>query len=265
MGIDNTPKHTADHPAAQEQDIEAQAETIINAHIADLEFHEEALADDDDDQVIHYSTVIPKNNNDTNQEEVQVARSMLPAKRRKLLNLRYITRLRGLVKLAQTVWALLLYIAVHFDYSYEAYPMQKITGYICPLLIVFNVLIINAYVAFPHYSIKDAPTRNGMLFSELLTCMFFTAYFMICAPIRGIELIFFKFDLASLLITSIFQGPLTVFILYDLFGCLGEWTLVGMRPLGQRPVPKNKSNNNDPNTYTNQAFDFESGKTNPQK
>ena len=105
MGIDNTPKQnaTADHQNMPEQDIEAQAETIINAHIADLEFHEDPLADDDEDQVIHYSTVIPKNNDGTDQEEVQVARSMLPTKRKKLLNLRYITRLRGLVKLAQTV------------------------------------------------------------------------------------------------------------------------------------------------------------------
>ena len=38
-----------------------------------------------------------------------------------------------------------------------------------------------------------------------------------------------------------------------------------MRPLGQRPVPKNKPNSDDPNAYTNQAFDFEAGKANPQK
>ena len=46
--------------------------------------------------------------------------------------------------------------------------------------------------------------------------MFFAIYFMICAPIRAVEILFFKFDLASLLITSIFQGPLTILILYDL-------------------------------------------------
>lgn len=88
-----------------EQDIEAQAESIINAHIADLDFHEEALDDDDDDQVIHYSTVIPKNSNENNmnQEEVEISRSILPSRRKKMLNLRYLTRLRGLVKISQTV------------------------------------------------------------------------------------------------------------------------------------------------------------------
>lgn len=104
MGIENSPKRnaTSDHQNTPEQDIEAQAETIIHAHMADLEFTEDPLGDDDDDQVIHYSTVIPNSNN-MDQEEVQVARSILPARRKKLLNLRYLTRLRGLVKVAQTV------------------------------------------------------------------------------------------------------------------------------------------------------------------
>ncbi|KAE9549086.1 hypothetical protein FO519_007707 [Halicephalobus sp. NKZ332] len=265
MGIENSPQPTSagDNQNQPAPDLEAQAENIINSHIADLEFNEDPLADDDDDQVIHYSTVIPKTNNNMDQEEIQVSRSILPAKRKKLLNLRYLTRLRGLVKVAQTLWALLLYIVIQFDYEYDTYPMQKITCHMCPFLIVFNTLIINAYVAFPHHSIRDTSTRNGMLFSELLTCMFFAIYFMICAPIRGVELILFKFDLSSLMITAVFQGPLTILILYDLFGCLGEWTLVGMRPLGQRPVPKNKSS--ESNSYTNQAFDFEVGKNTPQK
>lgn len=87
----------------QQQDLEAQAENVINSHIADLDYEQENV--DDDEQIIHYSTVIPQQNEAGEMEKdgVEVRRSILPARRRKLLNLRYITRLRGLVKLSQTV------------------------------------------------------------------------------------------------------------------------------------------------------------------
>jgi hypothetical protein len=90
--------------AQQQQDLEAQAENVINSHMADLDYEEEETLDDDE-QVIHYSTNVPKRNEkgEMENEEIVVQRSILPARRRKLLNLRYLTRLRGLVKLAQTV------------------------------------------------------------------------------------------------------------------------------------------------------------------
>jgi hypothetical protein len=247
----------------QQQDLEAQAENVINSHIADLDYDQEIL--DDDEHIIHYSTVIPKQNEKG--EEIVVQRSIMPAKRRKLLNLRYVTRLRGLVKLSQTIWAIMLYTAIQFDLDFQDYPAQKITYHMCPFLITFNLIIINGYTAFPHLTIKDGPTRNGMLFTELLLCFIYGFYFLICAPVRAIEIIFFKFSLNSLLLSTFFQGPLTILILYDLFGCFGEWSLVGMRPLGQRVAPKNANTDLPANAYANNGFDLESdnGQTNVLK
>uniref|UniRef100_A0AC34F7Q8 Uncharacterized protein n=1 Tax=Panagrolaimus sp. ES5 TaxID=591445 RepID=A0AC34F7Q8_9BILA len=191
----------------QQQDLEAQAENVINSHITDLDYDDQEILDDDD-HVIHYSTTLPKHNE--NGEEIVVQRSIMPAKRRKFLNLRYVTRLRGLVKLSQTIWAIMLYTAIQFDLDFQDYPAQKITYHMCPFLITFNLIIINGYTAFPHLTIKDGPTRNGMLFT---------------------------------------------------FGCFGEWSLIGMRPLGQRVVPKNANSDLPANAFANNGFndDIERG------
>uniref|UniRef100_A0A7E4V2L0 Ion_trans domain-containing protein n=1 Tax=Panagrellus redivivus TaxID=6233 RepID=A0A7E4V2L0_PANRE len=242
-GNSNSLADKLDKLSPTDEDL-ATAEQVISAHMADLDFEEDLYGDDD--HPFGYTTrnthptanMSNGNNGIGGNPEIQVVkRSILPSRRRKLMNLRYLTRLRGLVKFAQTIWAIMLYTVIQFDGDYYIYAVQKVVCHACPYLIGVNLFIMNGYTAFPHLTIKDVATRNGMLFTELITCACFTAIFMCAAPLRALELIFVKFSLESLFMTVFFQGPLTILLLYDLFGCFGEWSLVGMRPLGQRVAP----------------------------
>ena len=71
----------------------------------------------------------------------------------------------------------MLYTAIQFDLDFQDYPAQKITYHLCPFLITFNILVIHGYTAFPHLTIKDALTRNGMLFTVTYDLHFSKNYF----------------------------------------------------------------------------------------
>uniref|UniRef100_A0A914C111 Uncharacterized protein n=1 Tax=Acrobeloides nanus TaxID=290746 RepID=A0A914C111_9BILA len=227
-------EYVHDRPAV-EIDLDATLKEVVNEHSAGLDFEEH-----------DYQNQVPRGEPTTVEEEIH--RAILPDARRKMLNLRYLTRLRGLVKFSQLIFMCGFYGAIAYSSDYLHYPEQKSTYYLLPFAITFTILIINGYMAFPHLTIKDQATRNGMLFSELLLCFLSTIYLLGNAPIRVLQLLFAHFDFVSMFILICLQAPLTLILIYDLVGCIGEWTLSGMRPLGQRP---NANGNNASNTTTN--------------
>lgn len=78
---------------AVEIDLDAALKDVVNEHSAGLEL--------DPEEHGHYQTQVPRSEPTTVEEEIH--RAMLPDHRRKLLNLRYLTRLRGIVKFSQLV------------------------------------------------------------------------------------------------------------------------------------------------------------------
>ena len=82
-------EYVHDRPAV-EIDLDATLKEVVNEHSAGLDFEEH-----------DYQNQLPRGEPTTVEEEIH--RAILPGARRTMLNLRYLTRLRGLVKFSQLV------------------------------------------------------------------------------------------------------------------------------------------------------------------
>uniref|UniRef100_A0A915B5X6 Serpentine receptor class gamma n=1 Tax=Parascaris univalens TaxID=6257 RepID=A0A915B5X6_PARUN len=162
-------------------------------------------------------------------DEPSLSEYILPKRRVRLLNLRYLCRFRGIIKIMQTLFIFSYIISctqLRQDLYLNKYAEERLIFAFASPMLTFNTAIIIGYIAFPHLTVKDEAGRNGMLFLEIINAIFSCAVLTAIISVRIVHFIIGNFSIEAMLLLSIVEFPLALAYLCDLIFLFNEWTLI---------------------------------------